>query len=296
MCPRLTPISGVPAGRASSAARSSVPSPPRTMTSSAPVGRLRPGRQHAGARAVQGGGLLLGHPYRYADRGQPVDNQSRAAQRVLPAGVRDHQHRPRRFTHREQLTVPHRPLGDERPVRPRLLRAIADSIASRRAASSRRRGAADLGEPDEVLPRVARTGPGAGSRSRRARRARATRPPPQTDRTASARSSRRADHAACGADPALAHLELRLDHQHEVRVRRRAGHQRRQHQGKRDERWQVGHHDLRRRRDLVQPRAPGRSPGRAPSPDRRSAATRRAGRSPRPPRPRAPRPPAAARR
>ena len=50
------------------------------------------------------------------------------------------------------------------------------------------------------------------------------------------------------------HLELRLDHQDEIRVGRGAGHQGREHERQGDE-GQVRHHDFRRRRDL------GRSQG-----------------------------------
>ena len=58
------------------------------------LGGFRPGRDHGRADALERRDFVLGHPHRDACRGQPLDDLRRAAPGALPAGVRDHQHRP----------------------------------------------------------------------------------------------------------------------------------------------------------------------------------------------------------
>ena len=212
-----------PAARASSAARSNVPSPPSANTISQPSARprrgghrpRRPGRSRSPASSAS---TRTSKPAAMQVAGDGAGACSHAC--PSPPGVRD------------QQRVRRRPRAASRSARSTadpVLDGPTPAIGSSAAAASRRSH-----RKNSTLPRAR----AAGWRPRR-------RTPSPSAAAAAATSQHRlgaqrrvADHAA-GADPLLADLELRLDQQHQVAVRRGAGGQRGQHQPQRDER-QVG--------------------------------------------------------
>ena len=206
--PRLTPSSGTPAGRASSAARRNVPSPPSTSTISHPrrpsavdgatVGACRPASaassaQHphleAGVRAASADGPRASATIR--PRPVCATTSTGRASHVGPALRRSDPH------------------GSRRTVRDRgaRRRASAPSAGSRR-------------KPQEEFHVARRT----RQRARLDRRA-----PPAEPAAAARRPARPRRPAAPGhaprrrAEPLPADLELRLDHQHQIAAGRGAG-------------------------------------------------------------------------
>ena len=215
-CPRFTPSSGTSAGRAISAARSRVPSPPRTMTISAPSSRL-------GAWPA------------------PLP-------RPGTAGRRPRCPRTRTDTRRRSACPP--PAGRCAPPRPRPVCAVTSTVRWRSlavpprspAASCRRRAAARRGAARGNTPRFP-AGPGSGLAVTPATPEAGARAAAATPATAR-RAIRPIPHHAARAHPALAHLELRLDEQQEVGVRAAQATRRGQHQVERDER-EVGRDQVR---------------------------------------------------
>ena len=224
--PRLMPSSGALAGRASSAARSSVPSPPSANTISAPSAASGPATGTTPGQ-VQVAGLVGDHPDREAGLDQVARRRyGRAA--VLSGGpvwVTSSAVGSRRASASASLG---RLSGHWRGSRPRRPAARPDAATGRTRRCPTARAA---GWP----PRRPRPGPSPAAAA-------------ATSSTASARS-RGSRTTPPGADPVPAHLELRLHHRHQVAVGRGAGGQRRQHQPQRDER-QVGHGQLDRAADL----------------------------------------------
>ena len=252
--PRLTPSSGTPAGRASSAARNSVPSPPSATTSSTPSQRGTR-RDDGDVVATQASGL--GRPARSTATPaaiEPVGQLAGRADRGAPAGV-----------------------DDEQDARVWLIGGPAGDGSIDRGVVDGRRAAA---QPEEVLHVARRT-------RQRARghpaHAEPERPGGGGDPAYGVRAGVRVADDAAGADRLAAHLELRLDHQQQVPVRRGAAGQRRQDQRERDER-QVGDGQVDRAADALGRGARGRSCARGPARADRCAAARRAARSPRRPR------------
>ena len=140
--PRLTPSIGTPAGRASSAARRNVPSPPRVSATSAPAAASSPfDRDDTGHVDVRS--LVGEHP-----DGEPArDELPRRAGRLLAdlaaLGVRDEQDRS---------------AGHRAPTSP-LMPLSRSSRSARR--SGRRRGARRSHRKNSTLP----DGPGSGLRT-----------------------------------------------------------------------------------------------------------------------------------
>src|SRR5690606_14282890 len=242
--PRLTPSSGVPDVRVRSAARSSVPSPPRTMTTSASSAAAAllgmtstPVPPIAAASSSRTRTPIPAWPSRsmtsWALRiasGRPVCATTSTDLLLMLCPT------PRRVTAYRRL--------DERPRRGRSLfgRPLYGPAKRRRSLRALRDGGGECGrveprgpfpQPQEVL-HVAR-----GAR----KRARGHPANPEAQRGGvlghvpdrAGAQLRVADDAA-GADPVLADLELRLHHDHEVGAGRRARAQRTEDQPQRDER------------------------------------------------------------
>ena len=193
------------------------------------LGRGRRRGHHIGAGAAQIGRLRLQDPHRYPGRGEPVHHQAGAAQRRRPPDVGHHEHGAFRCS-----------LGSFRdgPLQ----------LGRRRAAG--RRGAA------RGSTRRCRPGRAAGSRPRPATPSPRPEAAAATEATACAAQPRLAHHAT-RAHLALAHLELRLDQEHEIGLRGRAPDQRGQDQGQGDE-GEVGGDQIRCRGHLLRAEARAR--------------------------------------
>ena len=92
-CPRLTPSSGVPAGRANSAARSRDPSPPKTITSSAPSAASGPGATTVIPGQAMRSALGFGDAHGDPGGAEPADDQPCAIECLLPPGMHHDEHR-----------------------------------------------------------------------------------------------------------------------------------------------------------------------------------------------------------
>ena len=273
--PRLTPSSGVPHSRASSAARRIVPSPPITTTTSqsaaAPAWGLTTstsGRSSASSAASSSSSRSL-MPFLVRPTAE-LHGRRRCAS--SPPGVGDDEHTTVLRLGRpgwSRVTPSHRqPPGPRSDVPRRGSRAASTCGSCRR---SQRKYS--------TLP----DGPGSGlvvtDRAPQPRRAAAS----ATAVTASARSSGSRTTPPL-ADPVLAHLELRLHHQREVAVGPGDAQQRVEHQPERDER-QVADDQVDRPADQLGGELADVGAVVDDARGRRCAAPRRAGRSRRRPRP-----------
>ena len=153
--PRLTPSSGAGAGRASSAARSSVPSPPKHDHQLAALAAAGSCATTVTSGRSSSAGLVGQHPHAHAGRGEPLGRGPHGAQRLGPAGVADEQH-------------------GRRPAHDGVTRSLRDG--RRQPGRVQRRGAP--AQPQEVLDVARRAGQRAGGHAR-PRPGRARRAPPR---------------------------------------------------------------------------------------------------------------------
>ena len=219
--PRLTPSSGVPESRASSAARRMVPSPPMTMTARAAAQASAPSGTActtAGSGRSQGERVLLEHRHRDAVGAQRRAHLGRDLAGVGATGVDDAGRRAvggARASSRAHPLITRRQRGPSRvsPLSPsrrgRRCRADRRSCPRRRDVGvGERRGPVRSQRKNSTLPDGPGSGLGATPAAPQPRAAAA----PATAATASAAQRRVADHAA-RAEPLPADLELRLDHE-----------------------------------------------------------------------------------
>ena len=201
--PRLTPSSGTPAGRASSAARSSVPSPPSTSTTSAPS--AHPGRPSTIRGAQLGRQVAVGgrprptprsmHPQPDAVRGQLRRRPRRRCSRLVGRpGVQDDQH-----------------LARHRPAPSSHGRGL--ERGRRRRRRRRRRGRSQ--RKYSTLP----DGPGSGLATTPAQPQPSARAPRRRPRRTAASRSAGSRTTPPAPSRSLADLELRLHHRQQVAVR-----------------------------------------------------------------------------
>ena len=210
--PRLTPSIGTPEARANSAPRSSVPSPPSTISSSQPssTSGVASRDRLAPARAAAGRPPPPPAPAPRCRAQQPLDDEFGAADGGGPAGVGE----------QEDSTAA---AGCRRQRGP---------SATARSTSAGSSSGAPAPQPQKVLDIPGRP----RQRARRhAQHARDRVPRPARRPSGPLRRAVRAAHDAAAAEPFLAHLELRLDHQHQVGVGCGAAHEGGQHEPERDE-------------------------------------------------------------
>src|SRR2546423_1066981 len=231
--PRFTPSSGIPAARAISAPRNTVPSPPRTTTSSTssaapiPIGTAARSASDLGRWWATGGKTCASvsssgaSPASTRTPTPAAFNRATAARAASNAACR-----PVWTT----ISTVRSPCPIASVPRPFVVvglagpgRTLLDGPREILLAQRRRIGP----QPQEVLDVAGRPGQRAGGHaaySETELRSRGSHIPHRLG------VQRDVTHHAAGAQALLADLELRLDHQRQIRIRNRARGQRREHQ------------------------------------------------------------------